>query len=286
MALTVRSFDSEEEFARTALPFLLRDETENQVMASMLHGIATGRRHTKAFKLAIMLLVYDGETIVGFASQTAGYPLFVSSMSAEALEHVFTWLKNSERKVPSAFGPLKSVESFVERWTQAHGLRSRLKMHQGVYHAFGVREKLTAPGTFRWATEADVELMTAWRIAFCVECKVETETPEDAQARVRDLVAGGNRLAIWEDEGRIVSTATVGGFTPSGARVGVVYTPAEFRGRGYAGACMWELTSRLFAQGHKACYLYTDMLNPTSNGIYQRVGYDRHGESKMVDFTP
>lgn len=286
MPFRIRSFDSEEEFARAALPFLLRDETENQVMVGMLHGIAIGKRHVPK-PLDIMLLVYDGGEIVGFASQTRGYALYLSSMSEKALECVFDWLRDAGRELPSAFGPSKMVESFVQRWTKFRSLGSRLEMHQGVYHSFGTGEKLNAPGAFRWARADDLELLSAWRRAFIVECSVHTETEDESRIRVNGLLVEGNRIGVWEDGGRAVSTATVGAKTPNGARIGVVYTPAEFRGRGYAGACMWELTSRLFALGHKACYLYTDLLNPTSNGIYQRVGYEKHSESKVVEFiTP
>lgn len=281
----IQSFDSQEVFAHAALPYLLRDETENQVMAGMLHGIATGKRHVTK-PLTLMLLAKRGRETVGFASQTEGFPLFVSSMSAEALHAVFEWIRTSQHRPPSVFGPSQSVERFAELWTKAMKLGSQLTMHQGVYHCHGVRERLTAPGTFRWAAPADVALAADWRIAFCVECKIETESSADAVARVSEIIKRANGLALWEDGGRVVSTATVGSYTPNGARIGVVYTPPELRGHGYAGACMWELTSRLFEQGQKACYLYTDLLNPTSNGIYRRIGYELHGESKRIDFTP
>jgi predicted GNAT family acetyltransferase len=34
-----------------------------------------------------------------------------------------------------------------------------------------------------------------------------------------------------------------------------------------------ELTRRLIAGGRQFCFLFTDLANPTSNSIYQRVGY-------------
>ena len=49
-----------------------------------------------------------------------------------------------------------------------------------------------------------------------------------------------------------------GGRTPNGSRIGWVFTPPEWRGRGYASAC-----------------LYTDLGNATLNALYQRIGYER-----------
>jgi predicted GNAT family acetyltransferase len=67
--------------------------------------------------------------------------------------------------------------------------------------------------------------------------------------------------------------SSFGGATPSGIRIGPVYTPPELRGRGYASALVAELTRRLIAGGRQFCFLFTDLANPTSNSIYQRVGY-------------
>jgi hypothetical protein len=52
-----------------------------------------------------------------------------------------------------------------------------------------------------------------------------------------------------------------------------VYTPPEVRARGYASACVAALTKLLLEGGRRFCFLYTDLSNPTSNSIYQRVGY-------------
>ena len=47
----------------------------------------------------------------------------------------------------------------------------------------------------------------------------------------------------------------------------------EFRGRGYASNCVAALTQKMLDQGRKFCFLYTDLSNPTSNKIYQQIGY-------------
>jgi uncharacterized protein len=52
-----------------------------------------------------------------------------------------------------------------------------------------------------------------------------------------------------------------------------VYTPPRHRGKGYATSLVAELTGRLLAAGHRRCMLVTDLANPTSNGIYRRIGY-------------
>ena len=55
--------------------------------------------------------------------------------------------------------------------------------------------------------------------------------------------------------------------------VNAVYTPPEWRRRGYATACVAALSSVLLHRGFDFCVLYTDLSNPTSNAIYTRIGY-------------
>jgi predicted GNAT family acetyltransferase len=78
---------------------------------------------------------------------------------------------------------------------------------------------------------------------------------------------------FWETDGQRVSLAVAVGPTPNGIRIGRVYTPPERRGHGYASNLVAQLSAQLLAQGKKFCYLFTDIANPTSNSIYQKIGY-------------
>ena len=60
----------------------------------------------------------------------------------------------------------------------------------------------------------------------------------------------------------------------SGIRIGPVYTPPALRGRGYASACVARLSQDKLDEGRTFCFLYTDLSNPTSNHIYQEIGYE------------
>jgi predicted GNAT family acetyltransferase len=80
-------------------------------------------------------------------------------------------------------------------------------------------------------------------------------------------------MRFWVDNGKRVSMAGYGGVTPNGIRIGPVYTPPEFRKRGYASALTAALSQEMLDQGRKFVTLYTDLSNPTSNHIYQTIGY-------------
>jgi predicted GNAT family acetyltransferase len=65
----------------------------------------------------------------------------------------------------------------------------------------------------------------------------------------------------------------------------MVYTPPELRRHGFAAACVATLSQRVLDRGAKACMLYTDLANPTSNNIYQKVGYHPVTEAEMWQFS-
>jgi predicted GNAT family acetyltransferase len=67
-------------------------------------------------------------------------------------------------------------------------------------------------------------------------------------------------------------------------RVGSVYTPSELRGRGYAGAVTATVSQAARDAGAAEVLLYTDLANPTSNALYQRLGYRPVEDRVMLSF--
>ena len=112
-------------------------------------------------------------------------------------------------------------------------------------------------------------MLAEWLQAFAVEAGVPASP--DAYSSVEKSLAS-ERLFVWEDGGP-ASMARWAGPTPTGVRVGPVYTPPERRGRGYASACVAALSQRLL-DGRAFCALFTDLDNPVSNRIYRRIGYE------------
>ncbi len=64
-----------------------------------------------------------------------------------------------------------------------------------------------------------------------------------------------------------------------------MYTPPELRGHGYATSLVADLSALLLPRG-RGCTLFTNLANPTSNAIYERIGYARVGTQLRLRFTP
>jgi predicted GNAT family acetyltransferase len=156
-------------------------------------------------------------------------------------------------------------------------------MAQGIYGLTSVRPVPKVSGSMRDATADDRDLLVDWMRAFNQEA-LHDETPFDAERMVDlRLPATTAGLVLWDD-GQRASVAGYGGRTPNGIRIGPVYTPSELRRRGYATALVAALSRRMLDEGHRFCFLYTDLSNPTSNRIYVDIGYEQVCESRDYRF--
>jgi predicted GNAT family acetyltransferase len=101
---------------------------------------------------------------------------------------------------------------------------------------------------------------------------------------VRERVSYGG-ITVWEAAGEPVAIAGATRQVAGMGRIGPVYTPPEFRGRGYGSAATAAASQGLLAAGAEDVLLYTDLANPVSNSIYQRIGYRAVEDRVVLEFT-
>jgi len=137
-----------------------------------------------------------------------------------------------------------------------------------------------APGRMRATQPEDTALLEQWIRAFGDDVG---ETFRDPGRAAREGVAWGD-LVVWDVAGEPRSMAARTRPTPNGCGVNLVYTPPSSRGKGYASALVAALSERLLKTGYDFCFLYTDLANPTSNHIYQEIGYHAVGDAEEWHF--
>ena len=275
-----------EEFLREAEPLLLADEARH----NLILGIA-GNLRDGFYEEHRLWLVRDDDRLVAAALRTPPYNLILARPeSDEALPALADAVGGEE--LPGVVGSVPEVERFAELWSARTGTTARLSVSQGVYELATVVPPPQPSGATRVADESDRDLLIRWFEAFRDEVVHVGGPGRDEAARGVDrrFATAGSGFLLWEDGGDAVSLAGWGGPTPNGIRIGPVYTPPELRGRGYATALTAELSQRLlegdlFPGGRRFCFLYTDLANPTSNAIYERIGYRRVCESAEIAFS-
>jgi uncharacterized protein len=218
----------------------------------------------------------EAGTVVAVTMRTPPHNLILSEVDDEAaIGPLLQSARSAFDSLPGVVGPKQPVAAFARAWQEETGAEARLEIAQRAFRADHVDTPSNVPGAMRDYEPGDRDIAVRWMDAFVAEALPDDapnpETSEDlVDRRYEDPEAG---LAVWDDDG-VVSIAGYGGRTPNGIRIGPVYTPPELRGRGYASALTAALTQRLLDGGLTFCFLFTDLANPTSNSIYQRIGYE------------
>jgi len=276
--MLVRTHESPREFRERAGPFLLPREAENNLFFGLLASIEAGAY--SEFWLAT--LEAEGE-VCGCALQTPPFPAVVSELSAAARGALLEELLTRRPHLEGVNGPVETCRALAEVWCERTGAALGEAKGQGVFSLERViPPRHPAAGRLRTMRADDLPLVSEWIEAFRRDAGVGGLASPAVRARER--LAEGS-LFLWEHE-RAVSMAAFSGPTPNGVRVNSVFTPPELRGRGYASAAVAALSQRLLDEGRRFCFLFTDLTNPTSNKIYQAIGYRQVSESVVLPFRP
>jgi uncharacterized protein len=271
-------------FLRLAGPLLERDEARNQLPLGIA-GNLTARPH--AFEVVRFWVVRDGDEPVAAAVRTEPFNLVLGDPSSEtALDPLLEAIVEDDPEVPGIVGNVPFVETAAERLAGASGRTAERVLSEGVYGLTSVRDIARSPGEPRTAVPDDRALLLAWLRAFADESLAYPEETFRHMEHNLESRFGSERTGfwLWEDGGQPVSLAGFSGPTPTGIRIGPVYTPPQHRRRGYATTLVADLSSWLLGHGHRTCFLYTDLANPTSNRIYVEIGYERVCDAMEFSF--
>jgi len=215
--------------------------------------------------------------VVGVALRTPPHNLVVATPAGpEVIRALAADLAANE--LPGVFGITAEARTFADGWCARRGVTARPTMDLRVYELTRVRATGDSPGEFRSATEADVPTLTEWERASHREANPHAPAP----AGPLDL----DGLHVWEAGGEVVSMVRARPVTPRRAVINAVYTPPVRRGRGYATVVVAAASALMLRRGFIGCLLFTDLANPTSNRIYQKIGYEPIGDFQQLKFSP
>src|SRR5688572_7365430 len=269
-------------FRDRAMPLLMRDECDNCVMIGIIGRLVEGKPATKSGEVTTPLLmtVEDGGDVLAVATQTPPHALLFSPVDESCAAAIADHLHARAWDGYMLSGIVPSVHLIARRW-QAHVKRD-FKPHIALrlFRTSRVIDPPPAPGLLRLATNDDAPRMTEWIDAF----GREINEPFPNAPRAAEMAIGEGRLHVWAADGEPRAICAWQGPTPNSVRIGLVYTPHEFRGKGYASNAVAELTRRLLASGRRYCTLFTDKSNPTSNSVYTKIGYEPVADFEHVKF--
>ncbi|MDX3528664.1 GNAT family N-acetyltransferase [Streptomyces sp. ID05-39B] len=210
--------------------------------------------------------------------------LSVTSLSAEQADALAARLIALGHSLPWVTSDDSTATAFAEAWQRRTGATPAPRVRLHLYRL----GTLTPPEPFpagrgRLVGEGEHEHLMGWCREFAADVGEDVTIDAGSWAATR---FAEKRYTYWETpDGTPVSMAGVNPLVGGQVRVDPVYTPAHLRGRGYAGAVTVEVSRAALAAGAQEVVLYTNAANPTSNALYQRLGFVRITDVVVYDFT-
>jgi len=220
-----------------------------------------------------------GGEVAGVLVQTPPYPVMFSDIPAEAVPAAVAAV--ADRPLPGANLAAGAVEDFAGLWRRHTGGQTAVTRQFRLYRLDELTARPAPAGAGRTATAGDRELLLRWMAALHEKMG---EPASDLGGVVDDFLSFGGTI-LWESGGEPVSMASRSRVAAGMARVMGVYTPARWRGHGFAAAVTAAATEAALADGARDVVLFTDLTNQVSNRLYQRLGYRPIEDRAVVEFS-
>ena len=281
--MPARVFDDPVAYAENVLPFLLRAPARNNLFLGILNTL---QQRSTIYPVFHLWVVEEEDEVVGAALQTPPHNIAIAEPRApDAVDALVAVIGGAGIRPPGVVGGVEEAQAFADAWCARFGGEHIAINRQGVYELTAIRDAGATEGAARLATDEDLPILLAWQADFIAEAVPDHVGDEDAmRRRLTALVADGG-FWLWE-AGDVVSMTGASAAPPAGVRIGPVYTPPPQRGHGFATALVAHASAHALAHGVDRCWLHTDLANPTSNAIYQRIGYEWVCEATELRFTP
>lgn len=279
--MAIVQYESPAEFLQCVGELLYQAEAENNLLLGLTERLISNPKRSDDRRW--LLSVEDGAEVVGAAwVSEPNRNLAISRIPTCHLKELSEYLVYTEVALTGCVGPETWPAQFAKLWQELTGQQVALKFNQRIYSCSKVIQHNVPSGKLRAADASETDLILDWGHAFVKEVGVEIH-PGVLEEAISLEISNG-QLFIWYDGGP-VTCATAFRETRNGMTVTRVYTPPELRRRGYATAAVAGVTQLSLDRGKQFCSLYTDLANPTSNSIYQKIGYQPVCDSQQWEFS-
>jgi len=262
-------------FAEIVRPHLELDPVRSTTILSLVGRLPADVREPRAEDCYGWWTDDTGHVRAAFAAQfPQGLTLSADVPASAAAELPQAWQDSGRARPSGVFGRVEIAERIAADWAALTGgiYQVRPKHAMRLFSFDEPTPPNPAPrGTARPATLDEVKLATYWYMAFLEDCGI-VQDGSDREPFVRVGIEGG-RYLMWTVDGVPVAQAVHAPVIAGTARVFGVYTRPEQRRNGYAAGITWAITQEAMAKGAERVVLHTDLSNPTSNTVYQRLGY-------------
>ncbi|KUH88785.1 MULTISPECIES: GNAT family N-acetyltransferase [unclassified Mycobacterium] len=274
--MELRFHDSADEFLAIAEPVYRRDPIANTIELTVLRAALPDD--------ALLLSLWQDSEILGVALQTPPYPLACNGIPAEHIDAVARDVADRCPDLTGVRGARHATTAFADAWSESTGRVAAVTLEERLYRLGTLQPPARVAGSARIAADPDRPVLADWVQSFFAETPGH---PDTAGGVFVDAAMGrGDRFVLWDVDGTPVSMALLRSAAAGVSRIGPVFTPANRRAHGYGSAVTAAAAQGALNRGDAGVVLFTDLANPTSNAIYQKIGFEAVSDSARIDFRP
>jgi len=273
-----------QDFLSHATPLLYAKEAEYGLMLGLCEGLASGSIKNEFSPVFLRVVDDYGKTSAALV-QTRKDNCIVTSANFDEAKAFADFVVENKLYFEGVVGPTETSKTITESYGQKVNSKIRVGMAQNIMQFTKTDWPQKISGNFEIATESDFDLIADWLMAFAREALPHDNADEAHFRKIAEAKIKKQEAFLWIENGVKKAMTLSGRPTKNGVSVSGVYTPKSERRKGYASNLVASVSDHLIRQGKSFCVLYTDAANPTSNKIYQNIGYKIIGESSHYILT-
>jgi predicted GNAT family acetyltransferase len=276
--MEVRFHRSVDEFRAVAEPLYRRDPVAHTIELTVLRSGALPDD-------SVLLTLWDNSEVVGAAMQTPPYPLSCNALPVESVDVVAAELARVRPELNSVRGVRDSAVPFADMWQAVTGRIGKMMAEERLYRLATLRSPSGVAGSHRPANDDDRGVLVDWVELFLSETFGHTRDTDAGERFIDTAKDKGDQFILWVADGEPVSMAMLRAPAAGVSRIGPVFTPRNQRGNGYGSAVTAAASELARRSGVTDVVLFADLANPTSNAIYQRIGFEPVADQVRIDFV-
>ena len=252
--------------------YLEKEEMKNNLVLGNCYNIILENRDYKDY-----YFLEAGGTDV---SVKTGPKVIVAGDHADAVKELFGFYSKNEIFFTGVIGNVVAAQVFAQLSLKKIS-QSRTTLIEGLS---SVNDLHLSEGACEPSRLSDLKTLKNWCLLFFEEQHLYPKKSEaEAERFIKSLMKQGN-LFSWIYQGKVVSMAAIIRKTKNAAIIGFVYTPPQYRGKGFATSIVHQLSDYILRKGFRQSGLLVDESNSVARKIYAQIGYKTVSELLDLDF--
>lgn len=271
--MVVKVFESAQSFLNKYEKLMLEHEAVCQlILFDAYHNL-----NTNADESCLFGSVLEDEIVILLFCNVTPYNLVIYAIDSErqidAAEALADYISGEHIPITGINGKNEICESFIDQYKKVVDCTFKVKIGMDIMEIRKLNDIKPVEGKSRNAKPSEAKLIADWIIQFQIEAMISEMDYEEALNKVTKYIEQQKIFVYENTKQKIVTMAIATRNLLHGIAISYVYTPEEFKGKGYAAANIYYMCMYYLENGNEFCTIFADKENPITYRAYEKVGF-------------